>query len=111
MNTKLRFQITLDRLVDKLTHLGYYEEKIINEINDNYWISGKIKYIEEKGNVRVCQMIVASYIQMTFNINYQNVDTQYVIGDIIYYKIYCYFSDGKKFVVNHVRTNIQNVEV
>lgn len=111
MNTKLRFQITLDRLVDKLTHLGYYEEKIINEINDNYWISGKIKYIEVKGNVRVCPMSVASSRLMTFNINYQNVDTQYVIGDIIYYKIYCYFSDGKKFVVNHVRTNIQNVEV
>lgn len=106
MNTKLRSQVTLDRLVDKLIDLGYYEENIINEIN-NYWISGEIKYIEDGGNIRVCPMSVFSSRLMTFNLNYQKSNDVYHIGDVIYYKIYCFFQDGKKFIIDCICKNVK----
>lgn len=109
MNSKLRGEINVDRFIAELGEGGYSVNEVMNYLKD-YWILGKIKYVQEDGLVRVAPTSISNSRLMVFNanrvyINGENGWEDPKEGMTLYFKIQD-FIEGGMFYIHYPCTDI-----
>lgn len=113
MNTKLRGEINIDRLIAELVAQGHNEREILACLKD-YWILGKIKYVQEDGLVRVAAESISNSRLMVFwadkmHINGENGFVNPEVGQLVYFKLQGYKAGGQ-FSIHYICTDIAYIK-
>ena len=109
MNTKLRAEINVDRFISELVDAGYAVEEVMNYLKD-YWILGRVKYVQEDGLVRVVSESLSNSRLMVFNSQFIHVNGEDgwqspKEGMVIYFKLK-EFKEGGLFYIHYPCTDI-----
>lgn len=109
MNSKMRGEINVDRFITELVEGGYQADAVMNYLKD-YWILGKVKYVQDDGLVRVAPTSISNSRLMVFNTNrvYVNGENGWEDpqeGMTIYFKLQDYI-EGGMFYIHYPCTDI-----
>ena len=101
-------QINIDRLIAELVAQGHNEQAILACLKD-YWILGKIKYVQEDGLVRVAAESISNSRLMVFwadrmRINGENGFVNPKVGQRVYFKLQDY-KEGGQFSIHYLCTD------
>lgn len=109
MNSKMRGEINVDRFIAELGKGGYSPNEVMSYLKD-YWILGKVKYVQDDGLVRVAPASISNSRLMVFNtnriyINGENGWENPKEGMTIYFKLQD-FMEGGMFYIHYPCTDI-----